>query len=52
MSFLESYMDMAREILVQEYVPQHLGFNNISRKEIIARNSYLADHLFGNTEDL
>lgn len=46
-------MDRAREILVQDDVPQHLGLEHITRlrEEIISRNSYLADHLFENPEE-
>lgn len=48
---LEGYMDQAREMLLHDYVPLHLGFDHISREEALSRNSYLADHTFGNPEE-
>lgn len=43
-------MKQARECLKNDYVPRHLGFDHITRNEVIARNRIIPNHIFG-TED-
>lgn len=47
---LEGYINQAREILCQDYVPRHLGWEHKPRDDFVARNSFLAENLFGNPE--
>ncbi|KAF9405819.1 hypothetical protein HW555_013601, partial [Spodoptera exigua] len=47
---LEDHMNKARGILCQYYVPRHLGWAHKPRQEFVARNTALAEHLFGNPE--
>lgn len=47
---IEKLMDEAREILVRDYVPQHLGLQHISREDVVAKNSRIANGIFGNPE--
>ena len=44
---LETLMSVARSILLTDYVPQFLGFSHLRREQVAARNSYIADHIFG-----
>lgn len=44
---IETLMDKARDILTQEYVSQHLGLRHITRNNVIAKNSIIANGLFG-----
>ncbi|CAG4942126.1 unnamed protein product [Colias eurytheme] len=43
-------MKQARECLKNDYVSRHLGFDHITRNEVIARNKIIPNHIFG-TED-
>lgn len=49
-STLERYMDKARECLMNQFVPQYLGFNHMSVQEVAARNKIIPEGLFGNPE--
>lgn len=44
---LETLMSVARNILLTDYVPQFLGFSHLRREQLAARNSYIANHIFG-----
>ncbi|KAH9632029.1 hypothetical protein HF086_007418 [Spodoptera exigua] len=44
---LETLISVARDILLTDYVPQYLGFSHIRREQVAARNTYIADHIFG-----
>ncbi|KAL0860541.1 hypothetical protein ABMA27_009912 [Loxostege sticticalis] len=43
-------MDKARECLMNQFVPQYLGFNHMSVQEVAARNKIIPEGLFGNPE--
>ncbi|RVE44543.1 hypothetical protein evm_010809 [Chilo suppressalis] len=47
---LETLMDVAREILTQDFTTNHLGIGHIRREQIITKNSIIAEGLFGNPE--
>lgn len=49
-STLERLMNMAREILNQDFVPRNLGINHISRAEIAQRNLMIPNGLYGGEE--
>ncbi|CAH2109210.1 unnamed protein product [Euphydryas editha] len=49
-STLERLMNMAREILNQDFVPRNLGINHISRAEIAQRNLTIPNGLYGGGE--
>ncbi|GBP54902.1 hypothetical protein EVAR_11656_1 [Eumeta japonica] len=44
---LERKLELARECLTNEFVPRHLGWDHISREEIVARNSTIPNAIFG-----
>lgn len=41
---LERDFKVARECLEEEFMPQHLGINHVSREEVIARNLLIPSH--------
>lgn len=44
-------MKKVRDCLQNEFVPQHLGFDHITRNEVIERNLTIPKRLFGNEEN-
>lgn len=46
----EKTMNLVRNDLVTEFVPRHLGFNHITREEVISRVLAIPNALFGNPE--
>ncbi|XP_046976180.1 uncharacterized protein LOC124542264 [Vanessa cardui] len=44
---LERKLELARECLTNEFVPRQLGWDHISGEEILARNSTIANAIFG-----
>ncbi|GBP80290.1 hypothetical protein EVAR_37967_1 [Eumeta japonica] len=44
---LERKLELARECLTNEFVPRHLGWDHISREEIVARKSTIPNAIFG-----
>lgn len=46
-STLESLMNMAREILHQDFVPRYLGLSHITRADIARRNLLIPNGLYG-----
>lgn len=49
---LEVFMDKVREILVQDYVPRHLGINHISREQLLGHNLVIPNGLYGNNNNI
>lgn len=47
-STLEKQMNLARNCLNQDFVPNNLGFDHISVEEVAARNKVIPEGLFGN----
>lgn len=44
---LETLMSIARNILITGYVPQFLGISHLRRKQVAAKNTYIANNIFG-----
>lgn len=47
-STLEYKMAIARRCLTEEFVPRHIGFAHMNAEQVAARNTIIADGLFGN----
>lgn len=45
---LERHLNIARLCLTNDFVPQHLGFDHLTREDIIRRNLIVPNHIFGN----
>lgn len=48
---LERKLAIARQCLIDEYVPQHLGIDHITREDALQRNLAIPKYLFGNHEN-
>ncbi|XP_063383693.1 uncharacterized protein LOC134669975 [Cydia fagiglandana] len=44
---LERKLELARECLLGDFVPNHLGWDHITREQIIEKNLAIANHLYG-----
>lgn len=44
---LERKLAIARECLSNDFVPQHLGLNHITREDVVAKNLAIPSHFFG-----
>ncbi|KAH9632509.1 hypothetical protein HF086_017057 [Spodoptera exigua] len=47
----ERKLELARECLTNDFVPRHLGWDHISRDEIVARNLRIPNAVFGASND-
>lgn len=45
---LESLMDKVREVLLQNFVPVHLGINQLGREQLLQHNLLIPNGLYGN----
>ncbi|XP_045510487.1 uncharacterized protein LOC123705641 [Colias croceus] len=48
---LERKLKIARECIEAEFTPLHLGFDHITRNNILERNLLIPKHIFGNSEN-
>ncbi|XP_063898807.1 uncharacterized protein LOC135119097 [Helicoverpa armigera] len=51
-STLERLMNNARELLTQDFVPQNLGLQHVTRENIAQRNLIIPNGLFGSTNQV
>ncbi|XP_063395621.1 uncharacterized protein LOC134680420, partial [Cydia fagiglandana] len=48
---LERNLAIARECLRDDFVPQNLGLNHITREQVVARNLAIPSHFFGGNQN-
>lgn len=48
---LERKLKIARECLIEEFVPRHLGLNHMTRDDVVGRNLMIPNSIFGGNEN-